>query len=428
LGLAYVPADRHRVGLSLTSQVWENMTVGHLPEFSRGPILNGKAAKTRASELIRRFDVRGARDATPAGSLSGGNQQKVQLARELTRRARVIVAEQPSRGVDIGAIEAIHRILVEMRDAGRAVFVISADIDEIFSLSDRILVIYRGRIVADLVAEDMIGALFSGVVGYAVPMPAALHVPVCIAAAFLGGALWASVPALLRVFLSVNELVVCLMMNPIALLLTGYVAARALKAPGPTNKLPDILDTALLPNFSLFSQLNAGIFVALACCVIVSFVNAATVRGFEWKIIGLNPRFAYYGGMNVGGNALAVFLASGGVAGLAGAEQVLGVYKAFYDNFSPGYGFDGIAVAMLARNSPVGVIFAAFLLGAMNAGSTVLQMTTGVSKYLVQVLQFIIVLVLAAQFSLRWLTAPSASESRAAKMKVRPGDRPKGAR
>jgi ABC-type uncharacterized transport system ATPase subunit len=166
LGLAYVPADRHRVGLSLTSQVWENMTVGHLPEFSRGPILNGKAAKTRASELIRRFDVRGARDATPAGSLSGGNQQKVQLARELTRRARVIVAEQPSRGVDIGAIEAIHRILVEMRDAGRAVFVISADIDEIFSLSDRILVIYRGRIVADLVAEDTnveeVGRLMGG--------------------------------------------------------------------------------------------------------------------------------------------------------------------------------------------------------------------------------------------------------------------------
>jgi general nucleoside transport system ATP-binding protein len=166
LGLAYVPADRHRVGLSLTSQVWENMTVGHLPEFSRGPILNGKAAKTRASELIRRFDVRGARDATPAGSLSGGNQQKVQLARERTRRARVIVAEQPSRGVDIGAIEAIHRILVEMRDAGRAVFVISADIDEIFSLSDRILVIYRGRIVADLVAEDTnveeVGRLMGG--------------------------------------------------------------------------------------------------------------------------------------------------------------------------------------------------------------------------------------------------------------------------
>ena len=194
------------------------------------------------------------------------------------------------------------------------------------------------------------------------------------------------------------------MMNPIALLLTGYVSARALKAPGPTNKLPDILDSAILPNFSLFSQLNAGIFIALAACGVVTFVNTATVRGFEWKILGLNPRFAYYGGINVGRNALTVFLMSGGIAGLAGAEQVLGVYKAYYDNFSPGYGFDGIAVAMLAKNSPIGVIFAAFLFGAMNAGSAVLQMTTGVSKYLVQVLQFIIVLVLAAQFSFSWLS------------------------
>jgi simple sugar transport system permease protein len=235
-------------------------------------------------------------------------------------------------------------------------------------------------------------------------------------AAFFGGGLWASVPAILRIYLGVNELVVCLMMNPIALLLTGYVSARALKAPGPTNKLPDILDTAMLPNFSLFSQLNAGIFIALACCLIVGFVNSATLSGFEWKIIGLNPRFAYYGGVNVRKNALLVFLASGGVAGLAGAEQVLGVYRAYYDNFSPGYGFDGIAVAMLAKNNPIGVILAAFLFGALNGGSAVLQMMTGVSKYLVQVLQFIIVLVLAAQFSFRWLARrrPTGGDGEAA--------------
>ena len=252
--------------------------------------------------------------------------------------------------------------------------------------------------------QMLIGALGAGIVGYAVPLPTYLHIPACLIAAFAGGTIWASVPAVLRVYLGVNELVVCLMMNPIALLLTGYISARVLKAPGPTNKLPDIVDTAILPNFSLFSQLNAGLFVALGCCAIVAFVNSATVRGFEWKIIGLNSRFAHYGGINVRKNALAVFLASGGVAGLAGAEQVLGVYKAYYDNFSPGYGFDGIAVAMLARNSPIGVILAAFLFGALNGGSAVLQMTTGVSKYLVQVLQFIIVLVLAAQFSFRWLT------------------------
>jgi len=165
-GLAYIPSDRERVGLSLTSPVWENLSLGHLQTFSRGPILFANAARRRANELIREFDVRGATDAAPARALSGGNQQKLQLARELTRGARLIIAEQPSRGVDIGAIEAIHRILVEMRDSGRAVFVVSADLDEIFSLSDRILVMYRGRIVADLIADETdleeVGRLMGG--------------------------------------------------------------------------------------------------------------------------------------------------------------------------------------------------------------------------------------------------------------------------
>jgi simple sugar transport system ATP-binding protein len=165
-GLAYIPADREHVGLSLSSQVWENLTVGRLPEFSRGVALMANAARRRADELIRQFDIRGARESTPAASLSGGNQQKVQLARELTRQVRVVIAEQPSRGVDIGAIEAIHRVLVEMRESGCAVFVVSADIDEIFALSDRILVMYRGRIVADLVADETdveaVGRLMGG--------------------------------------------------------------------------------------------------------------------------------------------------------------------------------------------------------------------------------------------------------------------------
>ncbi|MDB5562924.1 MAG: transporter permease [Hyphomicrobiales bacterium] len=119
--------------------------------------------------------------------------------------------------------------------------------------------------------------------------------------------------------------------------------------------------------------------------------------------MGLNPKFAYYGGIDVPKRALYVMMLSGGVAGLAGAEQVLGQYGAFYDNFSPGYGFDGIAVAMLANFNPIGVVLAAFLFGALNSGSGVLQMMTNLSKYLVQVLQFITVLVLSAQFTWEWL-------------------------
>ncbi len=249
--------------------------------------------------------------------------------------------------------------------------------------------------------QMLMGALLAGIAGYALDLPAPLEVPVCILAAALGGAAWAAIPAILRVYVGVNELVVCLMLNPIALLLTGYVSARVLKAPGPTNKLPDIVDAAHLTNFTLYSQLNTGLFVALSCCILVALFNAGTVRGFEWKLIGLNPRFANYGGIRVRSNVIAVMLASGAIGGLAGAEQVLGVYGAFYDNFSPGYGFDGIAVAMLANSNPIGVVLSALLFGTLNSGSSVLQMNLGISKYLVQVLQFIVVLIMAARFTFR---------------------------
>ncbi len=184
-GLAYIPADRGGVGLSLESSIWENLTVGHLEEFSRGPFFARRSARQRAFDLIRNFDVRGADLDKVARSLSGGNQQKVQVARELTRDAPLIIAEQPSQGVDIGAIEAIHRTLVDMRDAGRAVFVISADLDEIFALADRILVIYRGRIVADLAVDatnsEEVGRYMGGLEGehgsaYAAEQPGVEHV------------------------------------------------------------------------------------------------------------------------------------------------------------------------------------------------------------------------------------------------------------
>ena len=250
--------------------------------------------------------------------------------------------------------------------------------------------------------QMLMGAMAAGIVGSAAPLPDWAMIPACILAALAGGAAWAAIPALLRVYLGVNELVLCLMLNPIALLLTGYLSARVLKAPGPTNKLPDIADAAHLTNFTLYSQLNSGIFIALACCVLVAIFNVGTVRGFEWKLIGLNARFANYGGIHVRRNVLAVMLTSGAIGGLAGAEQVLGVYGAFYDNFSPGYGFDGIAVAMLANSSPLGVLVSSFLFGALNSGSSVLQMELGISKYLVQVLQFIVVLILAARFTIPW--------------------------
>ncbi|WP_292302923.1 ABC transporter ATP-binding protein [Mesorhizobium sp.] len=174
-GLAYIPADRGGVGLSLQSSIWENMMVGHFSEVTRGPFISSAAAKAQAQRLVDAYDVRGGGIHAAAGSLSGGNQQKVQIARELSRQANVVVAEQPSQGVDIGAIESIHRLLVSMRDSGKAVLVVSADLDEIMALSDRILVMYRGRIVADLLTSETsyeeVGRYMGGLIASGQPAP-----------------------------------------------------------------------------------------------------------------------------------------------------------------------------------------------------------------------------------------------------------------
>ena len=120
---------------------------------------------SRARKLLKEFDVRGGGPQTLAASLSGGNQQKVVVAREVARNPRVLVAAQPTRGLDVGAIEFVHRRLIEERDEGRAILLVSFELDEILSLSDRILVIYEGEIVAEYspdVSEEEIGIAMTG--------------------------------------------------------------------------------------------------------------------------------------------------------------------------------------------------------------------------------------------------------------------------
>lgn len=150
-GLSYIPEDRHYRGLVLPFSLTENMLLGNstLEPFSQGGRIDYVRAREITSAEMKAFDVRAPGPETPAGALSGGNQQKFIIARELYREPRVILAVQPTRGLDVGAIEFVHGQLVAERDKGRAVLLVSFDLDEIFDLSDRILVIYQGKIVGD---------------------------------------------------------------------------------------------------------------------------------------------------------------------------------------------------------------------------------------------------------------------------------------
>jgi ABC-type uncharacterized transport system ATPase subunit len=169
LGSAHVPEDRQRDGLVLSFPVADNLVLCtyYKSPFAEGVILQGEDILDRATDLIEQFDIRTPSPLTQVASLSGGNQQKVIVAREFSRPIRLLVASQPTRGLDVGSIEYIHGRILEKRDDGCGVLLVSPELDEIMQLSDRIAVMYRGKIVAVLPAEkvtkEYVGLLMAGV-------------------------------------------------------------------------------------------------------------------------------------------------------------------------------------------------------------------------------------------------------------------------
>lgn len=155
-GLAHIPEDRHRHGLVLGYSVADNMVLCtyYLPPFAKHLVLNQDAVDANAQTLIEEYDVRTPSPFVPTAKLSGGNQQKVIVARELSRDVKLLIASQPTRGLDVGSIEYIHKEIVQMRDRGLGVLLISAELDEIMALSDRIAVMYSGKIVTTIDAKD----------------------------------------------------------------------------------------------------------------------------------------------------------------------------------------------------------------------------------------------------------------------------------
>lgn len=168
LGLAHIPEDRHHMGLVLKFEEYENAILGYQddPKYLTGPFLDLDAVRTDAREKIEKYDIRPPNCRLKTANFSGGNQQKIVVAREIERDPKVLIIGQPTRGVDIGAIEFIHRRIVEMRDAGKAILLVSVELDEIRSLADRILVMFAGRIVGEKspdASEQTLGLMMAGI-------------------------------------------------------------------------------------------------------------------------------------------------------------------------------------------------------------------------------------------------------------------------
>jgi len=165
-GLSHIPEDRHRRGLILEYSIADNLILGQQHHYANRGVLDSAAIAANAATQIAAFDIRPTDPALPAGALSGGNQQKIVIAREMSRAFSALLAAQPTRGVDVGAIEFIHEELRKARDAGKAVLLVSAELREVLTLADRVAVMYGGRFVAVLpraeATEDVLGPYMTG--------------------------------------------------------------------------------------------------------------------------------------------------------------------------------------------------------------------------------------------------------------------------
>jgi simple sugar transport system ATP-binding protein len=165
-GLSHIPEDRHHRGLILDYSISDNLLLGLQNDFSKRGVLDGDRISENARKRIEEFDIRPPSEELPARNLSGGNQQKVVIAREMGRQFDILLASQPTRGVDVGAIEFIHSRLREARAAGKAILLVSAELKEVLALSDRVAVMYRGKLTKVIPAaeasEELLGEYMTG--------------------------------------------------------------------------------------------------------------------------------------------------------------------------------------------------------------------------------------------------------------------------
>jgi len=251
-----------------------------------------------------------------------------------------------------------------------------------------------------------IGALGAAVAGYmVVGLPAWLHLPLALAAGILGGAIWGAIPGILKARFGAHEVINTIMMNYIAVKMVDYLVKQVFRDPSATiDRTPYVLGTAQLPlllgpNY----RLHAGLFIALGAVALTAWLLFHTTIGFAIRTVGAKASAARYAGMRVGGLIVLAMSLAGGLAGVAGAGEVLGLNGTLPAAFSSGYGFDAIAVALLAKSHPLGIVPAALLWGGLRNGAGLMQVRSGMSIDLIYVVQALVMVCIAADQIVRWL-------------------------
>jgi general nucleoside transport system permease protein len=251
----------------------------------------------------------------------------------------------------------------------------------------------------------LMGALGTAFVGYSIKgVPAYIHLPLALLGGALAGAIWAAVPGYLKARFGAHEVVNTIMMNWIAFRLSDWLLFGPMKASSLRPVTPNVETSAELPHFFPDPlRFNWGFFLALAVAGLVYWLLFKTTRGFEIRSVGANPDASKYAGMSVERNIVLVMALSGALAGLAGAVQVLGVDHWVGAGFSAGYGFDAIALALLGKSHPLGVVLASLLFGMLRSGATNMQSVSRIPIDIISVIQGMVIVFVAAPDIIRWI-------------------------
>lgn len=254
-----------------------------------------------------------------------------------------------------------------------------------------------------------IGSLASAFVGYAVTnIPFPLHLILAVLAGFLAGAAWGAIPGFLKATAGAHEVIVTIMLNYVAINLANFLLSGPMKDKNPAIAIAQtapVLPTARLP--ALLSEpqyrVHWGIVVGVVAAVVVWWLLQKSTLGFEIRTVGANPNAARYAGISVARTTVLLMALSGGLAGLAGAMDVVGLNFYYAAAFTAGYGFDSIAVALLARSSPFGVLPAALLFGGLAAGSNRMQFLSQIPIDIIHLVQAMVLIFVAAPALIRWI-------------------------
>ena len=266
-----------------------------------------------------------------------------------------------------------------------------------------------------------LGAVASAWFGYALPdmlgftLPTILHIPLAVGMGILAGAIWAAIPGALKAYTGGHEVINTIMMNYIALNMVSFLLNGPMKDRSPNNviaRTPEIAESARIPAIFEGFRIHWGFVLAILVAALVWWLLWKTTLGFEIRTVGSNPDAAKYAGINVKRTIILTMALSGMLAGLAGAIEVTGLNYRHELGFSVGYGFDAIAIALLGKTHPFGVVLGAIIFAGMRNGATRMQFLTQIPVDIISVIQALILLFVAADAIIRYIYRIRAREER----------------